>query len=86
MTNWVIKVPGMEKPVTQLLEKWPSRRAVLEDAQAGDPDLDFVAVHRWFQRGSVPGRHWAALAAGAKRRRLGVSIHDFAFAHTEAAE
>lgn len=86
MTKSVIMVWGMSKPVTFILEKWPSRRAVLEDARSADPDLDMVAVHRWFQRGSVPSRHWTALMAGAKRRKIGVSLADMAAAHAEAAE
>lgn len=73
----------IEGGVAGILSQWPSRRAVLEDARAADPDLEMVAVHRWFQRGSVPARHWSALMAGAKRRKLGVSIHDLAFAHAD---
>lgn len=86
MTDLVIMVTSMDKPVTQILAKWPSRRAVLDDARAADPDLQMVAVHRWFKRGSVPPRHWTALMAGAKRRKLGVSLADMAFAHAGAQE
>jgi hypothetical protein len=86
MTKSVIMMADMSKPVTAILEKWPSRRAVLEDARAADPNLDIVAVHRWFQRGSVPPRHWVALMAGAAARGLPVSVHDMASAHAGAAE
>lgn len=84
MTDLVIIVASMNtKPVTTILGKWPSRRAVLEDARSSDPSLEMIAVHRWFQRGSVPARHWTALMAGAKRRKLGVSMQDLALAHAE---
>lgn len=67
--------------VTQILHKWPSRRAIFEDARKGNPALDMVAVHRWFKRESVPVAHWDALAEGATQRNISVSVHDFMVAH-----
>jgi hypothetical protein len=71
--------------VTTILEQWPSRQAVLEDARAARPDLDLFAVHRWHQRGSIPSRYWAALIAGAKRRGVKIGINDLAEAHAAIA-
>jgi hypothetical protein len=72
-------------PVTNLLKRWPSRQAVHDDARAADDALDIVAVHRWYQRGSVPSRYWQALLAGAARRNMSVTADDFIAAHAERA-
>ena len=71
----------MTLTVHQMLSLWPDRRAVLDDARKLDPDLDLVAVHRWFQRGSVPGRFWAALLEGALHRGVQITAEDFVRAH-----
>ena len=71
----------MRLTVYHILSLWPHRRAVLDDARKLDPDLDIVAVHRWFQRGSVPGRFWAALLEGALHRGLPITAEDFVMAH-----
>lgn len=74
-----------EHPVTKLLSNWPTRQAVHEDARAADADLEMVAVHRWFQRGSVPSRYWRALLDGAAARGLSVIAEDFVAAHATGA-
>lgn len=68
-------------PVALLLDRWPSRRDVHSDATAADESLDMVAVHRWFQRCSVPAKYWQALLAGSRRRGLGITSDDFVAAH-----
>lgn len=70
-----------EHPVTKLLSNWPTRQAVHEDARTADADLDMIAVHRWFQRGSIPARYWQALIDGARRRSLEIGADDFVAAH-----
>lgn len=71
----------MQHPVCLILSLWPDRRAILCDARAVDASLDLVAVHRWFQRGSVPSRFWAGLIEGAERRGIDVKADDFTRAH-----
>jgi hypothetical protein len=74
-------VPGSDFSPTDLLNIWPSRRDVFDDARAVYPDLDMVAVHRWFQRGRIDARYWQALIDGAAKRGVKVSAADFAAAH-----
>jgi hypothetical protein len=74
-----------ENPVTKILNEWPSRQAVHDDARAADDAIDIVAVHRWHQRGSIPARYWQALLAGAERRNLAVTASDLIAAHAERA-
>lgn len=74
-----------QHPVTELLTKWPTRAAILEDARRVEVDLDMVAVHRWFQRCSVPSRYWRALIDGAAARGLAVSADAFVTAHSAFA-
>ena len=64
-----------------IIDAWPSRQAVLEDARAARADLDLFAVHRWYQRSSIPSRYWAALVSGAQQRGIDVSVDDFLAAH-----
>lgn len=73
-------------PVLGILGRWPSRQAILEDIQRNDPSIQMVAVHRWFQRKSVPPRHWAALVNGAKRRRFKLSANGLMLAHAADGE
>ena len=68
-------------PAQLIIDAWPSRQAVLEDARAARADLDLFAVHRWYQRSSIPSRYWAALVAGAQRRGIDVSVEDLLTAH-----
>jgi hypothetical protein len=68
-------------PVIEILERWPNRAAVLEDARSMGAELAPVAVHRWFQRQHVPSRYWAALLAGAKRRKIKLKAEELAYAH-----
>jgi hypothetical protein len=67
--------------VTEILLKWPDRRAILEDAQVSTPTLDMVAVHRWFKRESIPIAHWDALTEGAAKRGFTINTGDFMVAH-----
>jgi len=76
---------GMTKqhPIILILDRWPSRQAVADDA-----GVDLFAVHRWYQRKSINGRHDAALIAGAKRRKIRLSASELAEArsvHTDQA-
>ena len=59
-------------PITLILKRWPSRQDVYEDALAANPKLGMVAVHRWFQRGSLPAKYDGALLDGAERRGIGL--------------
>lgn len=79
-------LPLMENPVVKILSMWPDRQAVYADAVAADPSLNMVAVHRWFQRGSVPAKYWSALIAGAKRREIDLSADDVVLAHSSQTE
>ena len=76
----------MKNPVFTLLLRWPDRQAVHADAMAADPDLDQVAVHRWFQRGSIPVKYWAALIEGSSKREKPVTADDLIAAHTGKRE
>lgn len=69
----------------EILELWPDRVAVWEDARAADEALALIAVHRWFQRRSVPARYWGALLAGARRRGLPVTAEDIVMALSAGA-
>lgn len=78
MTNMVIMLwPMTQAPtILDILKRWPSRRAVLEDVNAARPQerkLEMVAIHRWFQRGSVPPEHDAALIDGASKRNIALN-------------
>lgn len=70
-----------EHPVIAILSLWPSRREVLNDARRADPSLDMIAVHRWFQRASVPGHYWGALLDGAQTRGFALTADDIVRAH-----
>ncbi len=88
MTEMVIMLGAMSQSlVKELLEQWPDRQAVLADANCHDETLDLVAVHRWFQRNSIPVKHWRALIEGSNRRGLNVTAEDLLAAHaTEPGE
>ncbi|MGZ9811546.1 hypothetical protein ACXN5S_13865 [Pseudoroseicyclus sp. H15] len=70
-----------DRDVIALLEMWPDRQAILADARAANPSLGLVAIHRWFQRRSVPSAYWSVLIAGSGRRGLDVTADDLANAH-----
>ena len=67
-----VAVMATDHPIIRILNRWPSRRDVHHDARAAEPGLDIVAVHRWFQRGSVPPKFDGALLEGAERRGIGL--------------
>jgi hypothetical protein len=85
MTELVITVLVMQAndthPVRSIISLWPSRSAVLHDAQKVAPDLDLVAVHRWWQRGVIPSRYWQALLIGASARGIAIDAAAFTDAH-----
>lgn len=82
MTIMVIICRVMAKQtVIALLSNWPDRRSVLEDARSVDPDLDLVAVHRWFQRGNIPVKYWSALIEGGRKRGHPFGASEFVNAH-----
>lgn len=66
-----------------ILALWPARRDLLADARVANPDLELVAVHRWFQRNRVPAKYHTALVAGAGRRGLDVTHAKLAEAHSQ---
>ena len=72
--------------IRTILNRWPSRRAVYEDALAADPSLDMIAVHRWFQRGSLPSKYDAALIDGACRRGIGLHAMEIVKARSGHAD
>ena len=77
----------MEKiTVSKLLQRWPDRKAVWEDARAANPNLQLIGVHRWFPRESVPPGYWMALIAGAKRRNIYLTLEELAQAHAHINE
>lgn len=82
MTEMVIMFAPMENPIVKILNLWPDRQSVYADAVAADPDLNMVAVHRWFQRGSVPAKYWSALISGAQRREINLTADDVVLAHS----
>lgn len=82
MTKSVIK-RGMayDHPVLEILNRWPDRQAVFEDVKRDDPEIDMIAVHRWFQRCSVPPSRWRALLHGARRRGIYLIADELIEAH-----
>lgn len=70
-----------QHPVVQILKKWDTRKDVLEDVRRVDPDIEMIAVHRWFQRNSIPASRWPALIRGAKRRKIKLTLDELAEAH-----
>jgi hypothetical protein len=67
-----------QNPLQIILARWPSRQALADDA-----GVDLFAVHRWFQRGSVNGRHDMSLLSGAQRR--GINLTAFELMEARAA-
>jgi hypothetical protein len=67
-----------QNPLQIILARWPSRQALADDA-----GVDLYAVHRWFQRGSVNGRHDMSLLSGAQRR--GINLTAFELMEARAA-
>lgn len=75
----------MTDPVTKLLKHWPDRQAIHTDATAADARLDLIAVHRWFQRKSIPVKYWPALIEGGRKRGFDVSAESLLSAHSSRA-
>lgn len=70
----------MQSP-NDILALWPDRRSIWDDARAANPKLEFVAVHRWFQRGRIPADYWSALLTGARKREIILTADELANAH-----
>ena len=77
-----VAVMAANHQIISILSRWPSRRAVHEDALLANPELDPVAVHRWFQRGSLPPKYDVALLQGADRRGIGLHPMEIATARS----
>ena len=77
----IISYVMLKCSVSEILNRWPDRAAVFEDARRADPKLKIVAVHRWYQRGSIASKYWAALIAGSDQRRLDVTADMLMHAH-----
>lgn len=60
-------------PFHHIIDLWPSRQDMADDA-----GVDLYAVHRWYQRAAIPGKHDARLLAAAERRGLPLTWHDLA--------
>ena len=58
-------------PTKAIIQRWPTRQDLADDA-----GVDLFAVHRWFQRNSIPGKHDARLLAGARRRGVKVTAKE----------
>jgi len=56
-----------------ILDRWPDRQAVADDA-----GVEPIAVYRWEKRNRIPGHHDRALIAGARRRRIRLSLSELA--------
>lgn len=67
--------------VVTMLTKWPDRRALWEDVRRTEPDLALVAVHRWYKRGSVPPKYWAAILSAAEARGITLTAEEIVRAH-----
>lgn len=70
-----------QNDVVSLLKRWPNRKSVFDDVRKANPDLQMIAVHRWFSRASVPSGYWMALIEGAKRRNIYLTTDELAQAH-----
>ncbi len=83
MTKSVIIVTDMSKhpSTSEILKRWPSRQAVADDA-----GVDLFAVHRWHQRGSIPGKHDSRLLAGAEKRGICLSAQELIEARSVHAD
>lgn len=69
MTNSVIISFDMsEHPIQKIIERWPNRQSLADDA-----GVDLFAVHRWYQRKSIPARHDMALLDAASRRNISLN-------------
>jgi len=66
-------------PIILLLDKWPSRKAIADDA-----GVDLYAVHRWYQRKHIPPKHDACLVASAARRGFSLSWQELIEARAQA--
>ena len=91
MTKLVIILWPMTQthPILRILNLWPSRRAVLEDVNASLPEgrkLDMVAIHRWFQRKSIPSEYDAALIDGASKRNIALNWRELMEARAAHAD
>lgn len=75
MTKTVITPAAMteENAIISILSRWPSRKAVAEDA-----GVLLIVVHRWHQRQSIPSAYDARLIEGAARRGLPLSAQELA--------
>lgn len=74
------------KNVSYILAQWPTRRTLHEDAKTVCPAVDFVAIHRWHQRQSIPAGYWAGLVRAANVRGIDVTLDDLAEAHSLARD
>lgn len=70
-----------QHPIVSILDRWPNRKAIADDA-----GVDLYAVHRWYQRKSINGRHDAALISGARRRKIRLSAKELAEARSTHAD
>ena len=84
MTGLVIIRDGMSKkftPTQQIIKRWPSRQEL-----AGDIGVDLFAVHRWFQRSSIPAKHDIAILDAASRRNIPLNWRELMEARSSHSE
>lgn len=60
-----------ETPILDILNLWPSRKALADDAR-----VPLIVVHRWHQRRSIPPGYDARLIDAAAARGIPLSALD----------
>jgi hypothetical protein len=70
----------------EIIKRWPSRQAMADDCSVTGSPVDLFAVHRWFQRSSIPGKHDSRLLQGAARRGFALTADELVAARSEHAD
>jgi len=66
-----------EHPIQKIIERWPNRQALADDA-----GVDLFAVHRWYQRKSIPARYDMTILDAASRRNIALNWRELMEART----
>lgn len=56
-----------------VIDKWPSR-----DEMADDLGEKVGTIHKWYARDRIPSEKWSALVEAGKKRRIKITIQQFA--------
>lgn len=62
--------------VAAILDRWPSRVAVAEDAA-----VSVARVHKWAPSNSIPAKYHLSLLEGAARRGIALTAEELVRAH-----